>query len=248
MSIKAGEILQRIRGAKTQRVFAEELGISQASLNFMENNKRGISDDLLKKIREKYDVDIKKEAVRNLYMEEWLKEFKQSMGEEKEPITFSEKLHNNISALCQEKNVVSIPFYNVKASAGTGEILPDYEENEIMYFDKRWLENIIGLRQKNAVLIQAKGDSMDSGLGRADDIKDGDLLLLDDSVTEFINNQIYVVSLFNTELYVKRIVKEWTGEVTLVSNNPNYPPIPISEESEARIIGRVMWNGSKGSF
>ena len=117
-----------------------------------------------------------------------------------------------------------------------------------MYFDKRWLENIIGLKQKNAVLIQAKGDSMDSGLGRADDIKDGDLLLLDDSVTEFINNQIYVVSLFNTEIYVKKIVKEWTGEVSLVSNNPNYPPMKISEESEAKIIGKVMWNGSKGSF
>ena len=45
-----------------------------------------------------------------------------------------------------------------------------------------------------------------------------------------------------------RIFRESNGLIRSEFANINYPPIPISEESEARIIGLVMWKGSKGSF
>lgn len=56
-----------------------------------------------------------------------------------------------------------------------------------------------------------------------------------------------MVGLLNAGQYL-RTFRESNGLICSEFANINYPPIPISEESEARIIGRVMWNASKGSF
>lgn len=141
------------------------------------------------------------------------------------------------------ENMVAIPFYSVKASAGTGELLPDYLEKDVLYFDRRWLKNVIGVDPNNVSMIQAKGDSMQSTPARDKDINDGDLLMVDESFKELINNQIFVVNLGGNEIVVKRVNKQWDGAVTLESNNPKYKSITPSED--AITIGKVVWNGSK---
>lgn len=145
--------------------------------------------------------------------------------------------------LKEETNVVPIPFYSAKAAAGVGVALPDYPEKDVIYFDKRWLKNVIGVNPDNVALIQASGDSMQSTPAKDNDINDGDLLMVDDSCKEPINNLIFVVNLGNNDIVVKRIAKSWDGSVALKSNNPKYSDIIPSQD--ATIIGRVVWNGSK---
>ena len=89
---------------------------------------------------------------------------------------------------------------------------------------------------------------MDSGWNQPDDIKDGDLLMVDTSQTTG-NNQIFVILVDNQKLRVKKLSKQ--GDTLYVtSNNPAYKEEvyrPDSSESEIRVIGKVVWNGNKES-
>lgn len=142
-------------------------------------------------------------------------------------------------------NIIPVPFYHVKAGANPkGELLPDYSEKEALFFDRRWLKNMLGVNPYNISIIQAKGDSMDSGRNQPDDIKDGDLLLIDNSDVNIINNRTYIFEV-NDELLVKKAMQDLLGVITLHSNNEKYPPRLINEYDNVIVIGRVVWNGSK---
>ena len=87
---------------------------------------------------------------------------------------------------------------------------------------------------------------MDSGWNQPNDIKDGDLLLVDSSQTTG-NNQIFVIRVNNSELRVKRLFKR--GDVLYISsNNSKYKDevyYPDNNNVIIEVIGRVVWNGSK---
>lgn len=142
-------------------------------------------------------------------------------------------------------NIIPIPFYHVKAAANPkGELMIDYPESESIYFDRRWLKNILGINPFNASIIQAKGDSMNSNQNKIDDIQDGDLLLIDNSDLNIVNNKIYIFEI-NNELLVKKAIQDFNGTITLYSNNEKYPPRVLTEGDNALVIGRVVWNGNK---
>ena len=73
-------------------------------------------------------------------------------------------------------------------------------------------------------------------------IDDRDLLLVDLSNKDFIDEGIYVVRLENT-LLVKRLQKIPNG-IVLISDNPQYAPITLNSdnfnENDAAIIGKVI--------
>lgn len=141
----------------------------------------------------------------------------------------------------EASNIVPVPLWHVKASAGSGEALPDYPEKDVMWFDSRWLKNVLGVNNpSNLAIIQAKGNSMDGG---KEPIKDGDLLMVDESYKEPIHNQVFVVNLGNNDIVVKRISRHWDGSLSLESDNPEYPF--IIPNKEATVIGKVVWNGNK---
>lgn len=143
--------------------------------------------------------------------------------------------------------IVSIPIYEISASAGTGTLLDKEPEQNVMYFDKRCLKQRLKTDDfSNLHIIHAKGDSMDSGWNQPDDIKDGDLLMIDTSQTTG-NNQIFVILVNNQELRVKRLAKRGDS-LYVISNNPNYKEEvynPNSSDTEIKVIGRVVWNDSK---
>lgn len=209
----------------SQVEFAQALGVTQATIAMLESGTRAISDKFKFKFLQAFKTDF----------DTMLVDFSRMTPED---------LLNSPSV---QKNNVStpIPFYSAKASAGKGWRLSDYSDFDVLYFDTRWLKNVLGINPEHASLIHAKGDSMDSGQNKPDDIKSGDLLMVDDSAQEIINNKIFVIELNKDQLVVKRVVKEFNGTVLLLSNNPNYPARAITEADEARIIGRVVWNGSK---
>ena len=204
----------------SQQEFVNKLGMSLSVVSMVECGKRPLSHKVKERIKEIFNYNIDKEA----YIQE--KEF-----------------------TTVTSNIIPIPFYQVKAAANpSGEILIDYPETQALYFDKRWLENMLGINPYNCSIIQAKGDSMDSGLNKPDDIKDGDMLLVDNSKTHLQNNKIYVVQVNQEELMVKKVFQDLDGKIKLSSANPNYNPRILKENEELILLGRVVWNGSKAPF
>lgn len=200
-----------------QTDFANSLGVSQAAIANVESGKRDVSKSLLIKIKETYQVDL---------------------------LSCTEEMNDN----SLYSNVIPIPFYNVAASAGSGAtLICDEPEKGYMYFDKRFLKQILKTESYDTLhLIHAVGDSMDSGWNQPDDIKDGDLLMVDTSQTTG-NNHIFVILVNNTELRVKRLFKR--GDVLYISsNNSKYKEEvydPDRSNVEIQVVGKVVWNGSK---
>lgn len=145
------------------------------------------------------------------------------------------------------ENIIALPVHDIGAAAGAGTWLSDEPEINTMFFDKRFLKQILRTDNYSSLhIIHATGDSMDSGWNQPNDIKDGDLLMVDTSQTTG-NNQIFVILVNNSELRVKRLFKR--GDVLYISsNNPKYEEetyYPNNSDIEIKVIGRVIWNGSK---
>lgn len=143
---------------------------------------------------------------------------------------------NNKSLSIDSNNVIAIPFYSAKAAAGRGTELSDYPEKDVIYFDRRWLQAVVGHKPECLSLIRAEGDSM------LPMIQDGDLLMVDDSIKEIIPNKTFVIQQ-EGQLRVKRLKTEFNGDVLILSNNTQYPTEIMNKETV--IIGQVVWNGSK---
>ena len=201
----------------TQQQFADACGVKQQLVAMMENGSRtptaGFKLGFLKKFGVDFDTQIVDiNAARELVLSE---------PEEVKP----------------PSNIVKVLFYtSVKASAGNGSNIPEYSDKEAMYFDKRWLRTILGVNENNVSLINAEGDSMYPL------INDGDLLMVDTSIKEILNNKVFVI--FDEGSYrVKRLRQDFNGDIYLISDNKQYPPEKVTHSLE--IIGKVVWNGSK---
>ena len=104
------------------------------------------------------------------------------------------------------------------------------------------------MKPETLFLVYAKGDSMDSGFNLPTDIHDGDLLLVDSGFIEG-NGKTFVILVNNQELRVKRLFKKLDGTLRIASDNKKYKEeiyIPNERnEIEIKVLGKVVWNGSK---
>lgn len=126
-----------------------------------------------------------------------------------------------------------IPSVEVRASAGTGEMVSEEPRGSPLRIDPdrlpRWA------RSHTLSCIGAVGDSMEP------EIHAGDVLVVATSCNEAVNGQIVVVHT-DDGLVVERNRKTEDGW-ELASDNPKYPPRPASDDD--RIVGRVAWHGSR---
>lgn len=214
-----------------QTQFAEKLGIHQQTVAMIEHEKRDVPKTARLNFFKQYGISYE-EAI-NCQNEEELKQ-----------ILNKTKLNKNFN----ETNIAAIPFYRVGAAAGVGvDFVDTPPDTDYLYFDERWLKNILGVNPENLILIFADGDSMDSGFDTKEDIKDKDLLLIDTSQKSG-NNKIFVLLVNDIQLRVKRLFKKLDGGLVLMSNNPKYPEevyYPDSNDITIQVIGKVVWNGSK---
>lgn len=141
---------------------------------------------------------------------------------------------DNTSRQQEVSDIISIPYYpEVSAAAGSGALV--YDENTVKHLQIS--SAIINISTgDNVCLINATGNSMQPV------IDDRDLLLVDLSNKDFIDEGIYVVRLENT-LLVKRLQKIPNG-IVLISDNPQYEKIILNSdnfnENDAAIIGKVI--------
>ena len=213
----------RLKKNMSRKSLAKELGLSESLLYMAETestnpkNTREVSDSLKLRIQKVFNID-----------------FDTDVDNEGNIITKSNS---------ESENIIHIPYYTeVKAAAGTGVIIPEISKKEDFIFDKRLLNHITNTSITNLIIIDAKGESMNGG---DNPIKNGDLLFVDTSNKEIVNNKVYVIQQ-DDSLRVKRISIDSSWTIHLKSDNPDkekYADEPV--KSDTVIVGRVIKNISK---
>ncbi|KXX64037.1 XRE family transcriptional regulator [Marichromatium gracile] len=140
-----------------------------------------------------------------------------------------------------EGQYVLIPRRRVALSAGNGNLVFEEEEAPPLAFTSDWARQT-GVRPGNAVVVYAKGDSMEPG------IRDGDVLLVDTDIEcdRVREGRVYALR-YGQELRVKRLFRRYDGALILRSDNAGrYPDEiipPEHQNGQVHVIGRVVWRG-----
>jgi phage repressor protein C with HTH and peptisase S24 domain len=137
--------------------------------------------------------------------------------------------------------LVTIPFYDVEASAGHGALVESDQYEKLITFSPDYIRNEIGVNPNNVFLMLARGDSM------YPTIKDGAMIMVEKDL-EHLNDGIFVLRL-NNALLVKRLNILPTGTIKVLSDNKMYEPYEIDakllEADNVEVLGRVVWSGQR---
>ena len=125
---------------------------------------------------------------------------------------------NEVSEVIQ---LYSYDYYDHPASAGTGQYLNDVRVERIE----------LPVDIDADFVIPIKGDSMEP------DYHDGDLVFIQTSVE--LNDGVIGVFNYNGDAYIKQLVID-KEQAYLHSLNPAYKDMPITPETDFRIIGEVV--------
>lgn len=119
----------------------------------------------------------------------------------------------------------SLPLYSCPVSAGFPSPAEDYLEGKLD-LNKKLIKNPAA-----TFFVRVSGDSM---LGAG--IHAGDILIVDRSL-EARDGRV-VIAVVNGELLVKRLRRE-RGRLYLVSENPEYPPLLVTDLMDFEVWGVV---------
>ena len=139
-----------------------------------------------------------------------------------------------IAAACEEGAAYEeIPKVRARLCAGGGSFETEGLVEGYYSFRADWL-NSRG-NPANMVLMEVIGNSMEP------EIKEGDMVLIDQSRSDVLSGGIYAVGVEDTVM-VKRVEK-LPGTLVLRSDNMDYSPILLSgdELNNVRVIGQVLW-------
>ena len=126
-----------------------------------------------------------------------------------------------INEVSEAIRLYSYDYYDHPASAGTGQYLNDVRVERIE----------LPVDVDADFVIPIKGDSMEP------DYHDGDLVFIQTSVD--LNNGVIGVFNYNGDAYIKQLVID-KDQAYLHSLNPAYKDMPITPETDFRIIGEVV--------
>mgnify|MGYP000973587079 FL=1 len=129
--------------------------------------------------------------------------------------------HRQINEVSELIQLYSYDYYDHPASAGTGQYLNDVRVEQIE----------LPVDVDADFVIPIKGDSMEP------DYHDGDLVFIQTSVD--LNNGVIGVFNYNGDAYIKQLVID-KDQAYLHSLNPAYKDMPITPETDFRIIGEVV--------
>ena len=131
-----------------------------------------------------------------------------------------------------------VPKLAVGASAGGGALTDAEALAGKVGFDETWLRQM-GLDPARLSLIRVNGHSMQPTLN------DGDDIMVDSGTGASVAKSGVYVLRFDGALMVKRLLPHLGGRLSILSDNPDYPPIDNVPASDVAIIGRVVWVGRK---
>lgn len=132
-----------------------------------------------------------------------------------------ERQETKINEVSEVIQLYSYDYYDHAASAGTGQYLNDVRVEQIE----------LPVDVDADFVIPIKGDSMEP------DYHDGDLVFIQTSVE--LNDGVIGVFNYNGEAYIKQLVID-KDQAYLHSLNPAYKDMPITPDTDFRIIGEVV--------
>ena len=236
-----GSSIKEVRKSKklTQKKLAELTGFKQNTISNHENGNRQLDEKDIRiyaqalEVSPQYLFDLAKPS--SVEITPTTSPI-QSIYDQLEPpgqrkvITYAEKLRDEQEKRRKAKiNEVSekvvqlygYDYYDHAASAGTGQYLNDVRVERIE----------LPVDVDADFVIPIKGDSMEP------DYHDGDLVFIQTSVD--LNDGVIGVFNYNGEAYIKQLVID-TEQAYLHSLNPEYKDMPITPETDFRIIGEVV--------
>lgn len=144
--------------------------------------------------------------------------------------------------------ILPIPFYRPFVTKKTEDGLSfDYPNKESMYFDRKYLQEVLKVNTENTLIVIAKGNAMDSGNGLPTDIKDGDYLFIDNSIKSIDDGKIFVMEI-DKDYPIIRKVSIQEDSIILKSENFEYKDIKVSSVQDIIVIGKVIFNISNISI
>jgi repressor LexA len=221
-----------------QSDFAKSIGLSQSGYSLIENGKRELNDRICKLISIEYNVS-----------EEWLKtgngdmfikqspalnQFEQlihdfSLEELRKMNEFMEMLikvkeGSKVIQIRDYVETIARPLYDLPASAGNGHFL-DGEHYEMVDFPAN------AVPPDSTFCVRIAGDSMEP------EFHDHDIVFV--KQMPMIESGQIGVFVLNGEGYIKQYFED--GEnCSLVSLNPEYDPIVITECDSLKVVGKVV--------
>lgn len=133
-----------------------------------------------------------------------------------------------------DPDLVMVPKVRARLSAGGGSLETSAEVKARYAFRREWIR--AKGQPAKMVLMDVAGDSMEP------DIRDKDVVLIDQSQADVIAGAVYAVGIDDAVL-IKYLDKE-PGKLILRSANERYRSIEVDMKDESqnvRIIGRVVW-------
>ena len=232
-----GNSIKEVRKSKklTQKKLAELTGFKQNTISNHENGNRQLDEGDIRiyaqalGVSPQYLFDLSKPSsvdttspIQTIYDE--LKPPRQA-----KVLTYAERLRdeqrneektkvNEVSEIIQ---LYSYDYYDHATSAGTGQYLNDVRVERIE----------LPVDIDADFVIPIKGDSMEP------DYHDGDLVFIQTSVD--LNDGVIGVFNYNGDAYIKQLVID-KDQAYLHSLNPAYKDMPITPDTDFRIIGEVV--------
>ena len=133
--------------------------------------------------------------------------------------------------VADDSQSIELPYYDTKVQAGFPSPAEDHLEQRLD------LNTLVIDNPSATFFVRVAGESM-RGIG----ITDGDILVVDRSVENWENR--IVVAVIDSEFTIKRFTKR-NETVVLEAENPDYPPIKITEEMDFSVWGVVCWTLKK---
>jgi phage repressor protein C with HTH and peptisase S24 domain len=134
----------------------------------------------------------------------------------------------------EEAGLIMVPKVKARLNAGGGSLETSDEITGRYAFRSEWIR--LKGRADRMVLMDVTGDSMEP------EIRDRDVVLIDQSQADIIAGAVYAVGV--DDVVLVKYLDKLPGKIVLRSANERYAPIEIDlrDESQAvRIIGRVVW-------
>lgn len=144
-------------------------------------------------------------------------------------------------------NLVTLPRYEVRASAGNGALVLSESVTDYMAISRDWLRrNLPSWAPPNAIVgaLEGGGDSMEPT------IHDGDLIVVVRNPPWYAVEYggIFVLTVDHDRLLLKRLQVMMNGDLAIISDNPAYvtETIPRDEVQDRVIVhGQVFFAGGK---
>lgn len=230
IAIVIGENIKRYRlqNGWTQQELGAKIGISKNAIGNYEKGFRSPKKDTMFDLANAFNISIddlfppiQNDSSSNVSQI-------QSIYDELNPPRQVKVLNYAKMQLNEQENEVSeaiqlysYDYYDHPASAGTGQYLNDVRVERIE----------LPVDIDADFVIPIKGDSMEP------DYHDGDLVFIQTSVD--LNDGVIGVFNYNGDAYIKQLVID-KEQAYLHSLNPAYKDMPITPETDFRIIGEVV--------